>query len=122
MLLSKCLPAHRRHRYDSCRCVAIVAYDLYSSARYRRALAAGVPQEEPEPVRWRTTVALALLAWAPMLIAFSIVLVPSGRAGVRVSQLSGTRPGTLYPGVHLVKPLVETIEVFDSVTDFLQLD
>src|SRR3954451_23304493 len=94
--------------------VAIVAYDLYSSARYRRALAAGVPQAEPEPVRWRMTVVLALLAWAPMLIAFSIVVVPSGKAGVRVSQLSGTRPGTLYPGVHLVKPLVENIEMFDT--------
>jgi regulator of protease activity HflC (stomatin/prohibitin superfamily) len=94
--------------------VAIVAYDLYSTTHYRRALAAGVPQAEPEPVRWRMTVALVLLAWAPMLVAFSIVVIPSGKAGVRVSQLSGTRPGTLYPGVHVVKPLVENIEMFDT--------
>ena len=94
--------------------VAIVANDLYSTARYRRALAAGVPQAEPEPVRWRMTVALAMIAWAPLLIAFSIVVVPSGSAGVRVSQLSGTRPGTMYPGVHLVTPLVDNVEIFDT--------
>lgn len=94
--------------------IAIVAYDVYQSARYRRALAAGVPQAEPEAVRWRMTVALVLFAWAPMLIAFSIVVIPSGKAGVRVSQLSGTRPGTMYSGVHLVKPLIEDVEMFDT--------
>jgi regulator of protease activity HflC (stomatin/prohibitin superfamily) len=34
-------------------------------------------------------------------------------AGVRVSQTSGTEPGTLYPGVHLVTPLVEDVALFD---------
>jgi regulator of protease activity HflC (stomatin/prohibitin superfamily) len=94
--------------------IAIIAYDLYLTARYRRALVAGVPHAEPEPVRWRMTVALVLVAWAPMLIALSIVVVPSGKAGVRVSQLSGTRPGTIYPGVHLVTPLVDNVEIFDT--------
>ncbi len=54
--------------------VAILAWDYYTEVRYRRALAAGVSGVlEPEPVRWRTTLALALLAWAPILIALSIV-------------------------------------------------
>jgi regulator of protease activity HflC (stomatin/prohibitin superfamily) len=35
-------------------------------------------------------------------------------AGVRVSQTSGTLPGTLYPGVHLVLPLVEDVALFDT--------
>jgi regulator of protease activity HflC (stomatin/prohibitin superfamily) len=35
-------------------------------------------------------------------------------AGVRVSQIMGTRPGTLYPGVHLVKPFIDRVEVFDT--------
>ncbi len=64
--------------------------------------------------RWRTSLALALLAWGPILLAFSIVVVPSGMAGVRVSQMSGTMPGTLYPGVHFVAPLIEDVALFDT--------
>jgi regulator of protease activity HflC (stomatin/prohibitin superfamily) len=32
---------------------------------------------------------------------------------VRISQLRGTLPGTLYPGLHLVTPLVDSVELFD---------
>ena len=95
--------------------VAVLAYDLYAEYKFRRAEASGTTGlSEPEPVRWRTTIALAALAWAPMLIGLAIVVVPSGMAGVRVSQLSGTQAGTLYPGVHLVKPLVDHVELFDT--------
>ena len=34
-------------------------------------------------------------------------------AGVRVSQLSGTLPGTLYPGTHFVMPLVHHVELYN---------
>jgi regulator of protease activity HflC (stomatin/prohibitin superfamily)/predicted outer membrane lipoprotein len=64
-------------------------------------------------IAWRATVALAITACLPLLVATSIVVVPSGMGGVRVSQLSGTLPGTLYPGVHFVTPLVEKVETFD---------
>jgi regulator of protease activity HflC (stomatin/prohibitin superfamily) len=96
---------------------AILLYDLYNETLYRRALAvpAGEVVVPPRPQhRWRTSLALALLAWAPVLLAFSIVVVPSGTAGVRVSQTSGTMPGTLYPGVHFVTPLVEDVALFDT--------
>ena len=92
---------------------AIVAVDLWAALEYKRRSAKGEPAVEPQPLRWRTTVALVCLAWAPILIGMSIVVVPSGMAGVRVSQTSGTLPGTLYPGVHGVTPLVEHVEVFD---------
>jgi regulator of protease activity HflC (stomatin/prohibitin superfamily) len=96
--------------------VSILAYDLYREVLYRRALA--MPGAETLParpeLRWRTSLALALLAWGPLLVAFSIVVVPSGMAGVRVSQASGTLPGTLYPGVHFVMPLVEDVALFDT--------
>src|ERR1700720_2077155 len=96
--------------------VCILAYDLYREMLHRRALA--VPEAgpvEPRPqLRWRTSLALVMLAWGPLLVAFSIVVVPSGRAGVRVSQMSGTLPGTLYPGVHMVVPLVEDVALFDT--------
>ncbi|HVO60396.1 MAG TPA: SPFH domain-containing protein [Terriglobales bacterium] len=93
----------------------ILGYDFYLQAGYRNALASRITPAPPQPTpRWRITLALALLAWAPMLVAFSIVVVPSGTAGVRVSQTEGTLPGTLYPGVHLVPPLLESVVLFDT--------
>lgn len=100
--------------------VGILTYDLYREILYRRSLYRVTPETlgekalAPVIVRWRTSVALAMLAWGPLLIAFSIVVVPSGMAGVRVSQMSGTEPGTLYAGAHLVVPLVEDVELFDT--------
>src|SRR5712675_1970298 len=92
----------------------ILAFDVYREVLYRRALETGEKAAAPIVVRWRTSLALAMLAWGPLLVAFSIVVVPSGMAGVRVSQMSGTQPGTLYPGVHLVTPLVEDVALFDT--------
>jgi len=66
-----------------------------------------------EPMQWRLPLALALAGCLPMLIAASIVVVPSGMGGVRVSQIAGTLPGTLYPGVHWVAPLVQSVKIFD---------
>ena len=96
--------------------VSILGYDLYRELLYRRALAVpgvGTLPARP-PWRWRTSVALALLAWGPILLAVSIVVVPSGMGGIRVSETSGTVPGTLYPGVHFVVPLVEEVALFDT--------
>jgi regulator of protease activity HflC (stomatin/prohibitin superfamily) len=95
--------------------MSILGYDTYRELLYRRALA--TPGETLPPLpewRWRTSLALGFLAWGPILLAFAIIVVPSGMAGVRVSQTSGTVPGTLYPGVHLVTPLVEDVALFDT--------
>jgi len=94
----------------------ILTYDTYLGMQYRRALAADGSETVPAvpQLRWRISLALAMLAWAPILIALSIVVVPSGMAGVRVSQTQGTLAGTLYPGVHFVAPLLETVELFDT--------
>jgi regulator of protease activity HflC (stomatin/prohibitin superfamily) len=95
--------------------VGILGYDLYTELLYRRALATPGAAVPPVPEkRWRTSVALALLAWGPILLACSLVVVPTGMGGVRVSQTSGTLPGTLYPGVHMVKPLLEDVALFDT--------
>jgi regulator of protease activity HflC (stomatin/prohibitin superfamily) len=96
--------------------VLTLAYDLYREILYRRMLAKpeAAAVATPPALRWRTSLALAMLAWAPLLVAFSIVVVPSGMAGVRVSQISGTVPGTLYAGAHLVMPLVEDVALFDT--------
>lgn len=95
--------------------VGILTYDLSMEIRYRRALAAGAGTlPAPPQIRWRTALTFALLAWAPMLIALGIVVIPSGMAGVRVSQTQGTLAGTLYPGAHFVAPLLEKVELFDT--------
>jgi regulator of protease activity HflC (stomatin/prohibitin superfamily) len=96
--------------------VWILTYDLYREMLYRGLLQTPgrVVGAVPVMVRWRTSLALGMLAWGPLLVAFSIVVVPSGMAGVRVSEMSGTVPGTLYPGAHMVVPLVEDVALFDT--------
>ena len=96
--------------------VAMLTYDLYLTMQYRRAQAAASPEPLPPlpQIRWRSALALALLAWGPILLSLGIVVVPSGMAGVRVSQTKGTLAGTLYPGIHFVTPLAENVALFDT--------
>lgn len=84
--------------------------------QYHRQLRGAVPENPPaKPHLIWTTAKWALLgAWLPILLASAIVVVPSGMAGVRVSQTSGTRPGTMYPGVHLITPLVDSVALYDT--------
>ena len=63
--------------------------------------------------QWRLPARLALLSLIPLLAGLSIAVVPAGMAAVRVSQISGTLPETLYPGLHMVVPLVQTVETYD---------
>ena len=95
--------------------IAMLSRDLYLLTRHHRLEAAGTtPLPEAPEVRWRAPLALALLAWGPILLALGIVVVPSGMGGVRVSQTSGTLPGTLYPGAHFITPIAESIVLFDT--------
>ncbi len=98
--------------------VAILARDLFLSAKYKQSLATATPGTTPAPVaptiHWRQAVTLGALAWLPTILSYGIVVVPSGMAGVRVSQTSGTQPGTLYPGAHFVTPLVDNVVLFDT--------
>jgi regulator of protease activity HflC (stomatin/prohibitin superfamily) len=94
--------------------VCITLYDLGMMLWYQHRVTRGAEGlKEPEGIRWRGSVGMAMVACAPFLIAESIVVVPSGMGGVRVSQMSGTLPGTLYSGVHFVAPLTESVQTFD---------
>src|SRR5437879_13887975 len=77
----------------------ILGYDLYLEMHYRRALAAAgsAPLPTAPQVRWRTSLALALLAWAPLLLALSVVVIPIGMAGVRARQAQCAHSGPLHP-------------------------
>ena len=96
--------------------VAMLSRDVFLLIRHKQSIPAdgAAPLTEAPVVRWRVPVALALLAWGPILLALGIVIVPSGMAGVRISQSSGTVPGTLYPGAHFITPLSESIALFDT--------
>jgi hypothetical protein len=63
-------------------------------------------QPESSSIRWRLFTRYLVIAVLLLLPGLSIVVVPSGTAGVRVSQVSGTLGGTIYPGAHFVSPLV----------------
>ncbi len=71
------------------------------------------PQFELSEIPWRGPLALALAACLSLLIAASIVVVPSGMGAIRISEISGTQPGTLYPGMHFITPLIESVALFD---------
>ncbi|MBT9331898.1 SPFH domain-containing protein [Paracidobacterium acidisoli] len=102
----------------------ITLYDTWRIFAHRRKMVRGAEgrteQEQvelnrlapPEEVRWRSSVALAVVGCVPLLMAVSIVVVPSGMGGVRVSQMRGTLPGTLYSGVHIIAPLTESVQTF----------
>jgi len=93
----------------------ILIYDLRRGWQHRLAVAAGTPQQPAvPPARWRASLALALLAWGPILLALGIVVVPSGMAGVLISQIQGTPEGTLDSGAHLLIPFAESVALFDT--------
>ena len=96
--------------------VALLAYDLYLffQATRKKETDPAAPALPMPAIGWRVPASLFALAWVPILLATGIVVVPSGTAGVRVSQTSGTLPGTLYPGAHFLTPLAENIVLFDT--------
>ena len=68
----------------------ILTYDIYLLIAWQRRRvnpdpAAGTPGPAPA-TRWRTSVSLVMLAWAPLLISAGIVIVPIGMAKIRVGQ------------------------------------
>ncbi len=107
---------------------SLVVYDIYISEQLRRLLArsktteagaasadTGLTARRPfGPVRWMLAQRLAISGALPILLALSIVVIPDGTAGVRVSQIWGARRGTLYPGVHFVTPLVDSVALYDT--------
>jgi regulator of protease activity HflC (stomatin/prohibitin superfamily) len=107
----------------------VVAYDVYLAMQFQKLMGSGEPGAAGEPgarrpifgrassgartPRWPLAMKLFAWGWAPLLLALSMVVVPEGSGGVRISQISGVQQGTLYPGLHLVIPLVQRVAVYD---------
>jgi regulator of protease activity HflC (stomatin/prohibitin superfamily) len=96
----------------------VVAYDVYLALQFQKLMRSGEAGAAEmagtlRPIRWQ--LAAKLFGWAciPLLLAQSFAMVPEGSGGVRISQVSGVEPGTLYPGVHLLFPLIEHVAVYD---------
>jgi len=88
----------------------ILVWDLYQILKAKKE-----PEgNQPGPPRWALAKRLAVYAILPEIVGLSIAVVPSGWAGVRVNQFTGTRPATLYPGVHWLIPFVEQMELFTT--------
>lgn len=84
----------------------VLIFDAYAASRADRPL-------WPPALRWRFAGRLALGGLVTLLPALSVVVVPSGMAGVRVSQISGALAGTMYPGMHFVVPLAQRVELYN---------
>jgi regulator of protease activity HflC (stomatin/prohibitin superfamily) len=103
---------------------ALVVYDIYLSEQLRRLLGrtttaesgaeAAISRRPFGRVRWRQTQRLTIASVLPLLLALSIMVIPDGWAGVRISQIWGARPGTLYPGVHFVTPFIDSVALYDT--------
>jgi regulator of protease activity HflC (stomatin/prohibitin superfamily) len=103
----------------------VVAYDVYLAMKFQKLMSSGEPGAAGEasplarrtgtgrPIRWALAAKISAWGLVPLLLALSFAMVPEGSGGVRVSQISGVEPGTLYPGVHLVFPLIERVAVYD---------
>lgn len=72
----------------------------------------GVLAEKPQ-LNWTIATWAFPAAWLSLILAAGIVVVPSGMGGIRVSQTAGTRPGTLYPGIHFIVPLLDSVVLYD---------
>jgi regulator of protease activity HflC (stomatin/prohibitin superfamily) len=96
----------------------VVAYDVYLAMQFHKLLGSGEPGAAEKagpsgPIRWPLAAKIFGWAWAPLLLALSVAMVPEGFGGVRISQISGVQQGTLYPGLHLVVPFVQRVAVYD---------
>jgi hypothetical protein len=82
----------------------IFTYDVFLLIAYQRrgsnfdperGMSGSASPLAPTP-HWRTTVALVMLAWAPLLISAGIVIVSSGTVGTHASQITGSLAGTRH--------------------------
>ncbi len=64
-------------------------------------------------IRWAPAAKLVVAAAVTALAGLSILVVPDGEAAVRISQISGVRPGTLYAGTHFILPLIDRAQLYD---------
>ena len=107
----------------------LVLYDIFLAFELdrilRRSPNAAAPPEAGQPIpapalprpkrtiRLNTAAKLVVAAALSLYMGKSIVVIPDGHAGIRISQIYGVLPGTLYPGTHLIRPLFDRVQIYD---------
>ena len=66
-------------------CIVLLR-EMWQEVEYSRSVARGMNVETRSPSQWRVSVALALVAWIPLLVALGIVIFTSGRIGVHMGE------------------------------------
>lgn len=64
-------------------------------------------------IRLNMAAKLVVAAIVSLFLGKTIIVIPDGHAGIRVSQMYGVLPGTLYPGTHLIFPLFDRVQTYD---------
>jgi regulator of protease activity HflC (stomatin/prohibitin superfamily) len=104
----------------------VVVYDVYLALELGRILRRDAPSSQTGPeapdtttrpsrrtIRWHVPAKPAIIGALLALAGRSIAVVPDGQAAIRVSQISGICPGTMYAGTHLMIPLVQQASFYD---------
>jgi regulator of protease activity HflC (stomatin/prohibitin superfamily) len=92
---------------------AILFYDLYWQYRPVPSSSGESLATGAKSTRWKVISRLTIMGTLVLLVGISIQVIPSGKGGVRISQVSGTLPGTLYPGAHWCLPLVQGVALYN---------
>jgi hypothetical protein len=66
---------------------SILAYDLYRTFSRKGSASAGGSTPQIARSHWRVSLALALLAWGPILVAVSMVLMTAATGGLHLSYV-----------------------------------
>ena len=92
---------------------AILLQDLCRLYHQSTLILTSQPRPGSVRPRWLVSARITAVALCILLTGIGVRIVPAGMAGIRIGQTSGTFRGTLYPGLHLVVPLVERIHLYD---------
>jgi regulator of protease activity HflC (stomatin/prohibitin superfamily) len=87
--------------------------ETLSSVPAGKPVGAVAARRPKRPIRLNEAAKLIVIGVVLGLAGASILVVPDGEGAVRISQISGVRPGTLYAGTHLIEPLIEHVQLFD---------
>lgn len=90
----------------------VVAYDVYLAMQFQKLMRSGEPGAAEKagasrPNYWRLAALRFRWAWAALLLALIVSILPAGRARAGTDGISVARLRTLPPGPHLIEPLVQ---------------
>src|SRR5258707_12253975 len=77
--------------------IAMLARDLYLTTKHKESLAAGAAAGPAPEIHWRKSLALAAVAWGPLIVAMGIVVAPRGMPGAPADRGDAPHPRAGLP-------------------------